>query len=147
VKELSDKQWEKIKDLVPEGVRRADGKGRPWRDKREVLEGVLWILRTGAPWKDLPERYPPYQTCHRRFQGWVKNGVFMTIVEALATDLYERGGVDLSECYIDGTFCMAKKGAYWWERLRKEKAPRSWQSLTLQVLFYLSRSTLPLPMR
>jgi transposase len=43
-------------------------RGRPWRQAREVLDGVLWVLRTGAPWRDLPERYPSYQTCHRRFQ-------------------------------------------------------------------------------
>jgi len=48
--------------------RRSDGRGRPWRDTRAVVNGVLWILRTGAPWHDLPNRYPPYQTCHRRFQ-------------------------------------------------------------------------------
>ncbi|MGE5444032.1 MAG: transposase, partial [Ignavibacteriales bacterium] len=49
-------------------TRRQDGRGRPWRDNREVLNGILWILRSGARWKDLPERFPPYQTCHRRFQ-------------------------------------------------------------------------------
>ncbi len=40
------------------------------QDTREVLNGVLWVLGSGAPWHDLPEHYPPYQTCHRRFQGW-----------------------------------------------------------------------------
>jgi transposase len=74
---------------------------------REVLKGILWILRTGASWKDLPERYPPYQTCHRRFQRWVRKGVMDEILRALAKDLKERGGLDLEECYIDGTF---KKG-------------------------------------
>jgi transposase len=62
----------------------ADGRGRPWRQAREVLDGVLWVLRTGAPWRDLPERYPPYQTCHRRFQRWVKEGVLSRVLEALA---------------------------------------------------------------
>ncbi len=85
--ELSDKQWEKFKDLVPGGVRRSDGKGRPWRDKRDVPEGILWIVGTGAPWKDLPERYPPYQACHRRLQQWVESGVFDKIMEALTRDL------------------------------------------------------------
>jgi transposase len=60
--------------------------------------------------KDLPERYPPYQTCHRRFQKWIEEGVLGTILEALAKDLEERGEIDLSECYIDGTFVVAKKG-------------------------------------
>lgn len=145
--ELTNEQWDRIKDLVPDQVRRVDGKGRPARDKREVMEGVLWILRTGAPWKDLPERFPPYQTCHRRFQQWQEQGVMRKVVEALARDLTERGDVDLSECFIDGSFCMAKKGALLLARLRKVRAPRSWQSRTLQVLFYLSESSQPLPMR
>ncbi|MGV3538533.1 MAG: IS5 family transposase [Rufibacter sp.] len=107
---LTEKQWEKLKDLIPEGARRTDGKGRPWRDKREVLEGILWILKTGAQWSHLPTVYPPYQTCHRRFQQWRKAGVMQRVVESLARGLQERGDVDLSECFIDGSFCMAKKG-------------------------------------
>ncbi len=66
--ELTDAQWAIIKPLIPTPRRRKDGRGRPWRNPREVLGGILWVLRTGAPWNDLPERYPPYQTCHRRFQ-------------------------------------------------------------------------------
>lgn len=66
--DLTDEQWEVLEPLIPNPPRRADGRGRPWRDSRDVLNGILWVLRTGAPWHDLPERYPPYQTCHRRFQ-------------------------------------------------------------------------------
>jgi transposase len=66
--DLTDEQWDLLEPLIPQPPRRKDGRGRPWRDPRDVLNGILWILRTGAPWKDLPERYPPYQTCHRRFQ-------------------------------------------------------------------------------
>ena len=65
--DLADAQWEILQPVFVES-RRPDGRGRPWRDAREVLNGVLWILRTGAQWHDLPDRYPPYQTCHRRFQ-------------------------------------------------------------------------------
>jgi hypothetical protein len=68
--------------------------------------------------------------------------MFDTIIEALARDLQERGGIDLSECFIDGTFSLAKKGGYLWERLSAVKAPRSWPSQTLVVLFYLSQSNL-----
>jgi transposase len=57
----------------------------------------------------LPDRYPPYQTCHRRFQQWVRSGVFERLLKALAEDVRVRGGLDLSECCIDGTFVMAKK--------------------------------------
>ena len=139
---LSDKQWEKIEHLVPDGPVRSDGKGRAGRDKREVLEGILWIVKTGARWRDLPKDYPPYQTCHRRFQQWVEEGVFDKVIEALARDLQERGGIDLSECFIDGTFTLAKKGGFLWERLSGVKAVRSWPSRTLVVLFFLSGSNL-----
>ena len=67
------------------------------REKRAVLNGILWILRTGAPWADLPERYPSYQTCHRRFQQWVRAGVLRSILEILAQALHDEaispGGV------------------------------------------------------
>lgn len=109
--DLTDEQWEIVKKkLIPVPKRRADGKGRPRRDNRGVLNGILWILRTGAPWHDLPERYPSYQTCHRRFQEWVRSGVLKAILKALAEDLRSRGGLDLSECLIDGAFVLAKKG-------------------------------------
>ena len=87
---------------------------------------MLWVLRTGAPWRDLPERYPPYQTCHRRFQRWVKEGVLSYILEALAEDLEARGGLDLSECFIDGAFVVAKKGEPRWGRPSGAKARSSW---------------------
>ena len=71
--DLTDAQWAKL-DSWFRPQRRTDGRGRPWQDTRAVLNGVLWILRTGAPWHDLPDRYPPYQTCHRRFQQWQRSG-------------------------------------------------------------------------
>ena len=66
--------------------------------------------------------------------------VFDRVIEALVRDLQDRGGIDLSECFIDGTFSLAKKGGYLWARLNGVKAVRSWQSRTLVALFYLSRS-------
>ena len=107
--DLTDEQWAVLKPLLPEPPRRADGRGRPWWCARQVLNGVLWVLRTGAPWHDLPERYPPYGTCHRRFQRWVRDGALKRVLQVLAEDK-ERGGFDLSECFIDGTFIAAKRG-------------------------------------
>ncbi len=66
--DVTKAQWAVVERLIPKPRRRKDRRGRPWRDPREVLGGILWVLRTGAPWKDLPQLYPPYQTCHRRFQ-------------------------------------------------------------------------------
>ena len=73
--DLTDAQWAFIEPLLPELPRRPDGRGCPWRDSREVLNGILWILRTGAQWSEMLGRYPPYQTCHRRFQQWSRAGV------------------------------------------------------------------------
>src|SRR5579859_6267599 len=78
--DLTDDQWKVLEPLIGDMPRRADGRGRPWRSSREVLNGILWILRTGAQWADLPERYPPYQTCHRRFQRWVREGTLETVL-------------------------------------------------------------------
>ena len=126
--DLTDEQWYIIQPLIPDPPQRPDGKGRPWKDSREVMNGILWILRTGAPWHDMPDRYPSYQTCHRRFQQWVRTGIFEHILQALATDLRERGGIDLSECFIDGTFIVAKKGrGMRLERPSGAKVRSSWQ--------------------
>ena len=130
---LTDAQWQRIAPLLPKPRRRKDGRGRPRRDPREVLDGVLWILRTGAQWADLPDRYPPYQTCHRYFQQWTRDGTLKRILRALAEDLYERGAIDLSEAFIDGTFAGAKKGASPSERRSGARGPRSWQSQTAMV--------------
>src|SRR5262249_25094152 len=93
--ELTEEQWVIIAPLIPEPPRREDGRGRPWKDSREVMNGILWVLRSGARWEDLPERFPPYQTCHRRFQQWVREGVLRSVLEALAEDLRARGELDL----------------------------------------------------
>ncbi len=79
---LTEAQWAMVEPLIPKPRRRKDGRGRPWRQPRRVLNGILWVLRTGAPWKDLPERYPPHQTCHRRFQHWCRDGTPKQVLHA-----------------------------------------------------------------
>ena len=124
--ELTDEQWFLIAPLF-EKANVIQTRGRPARPAREVLNGILWILRSGARWQDLPDRFPPYQTCHRRFQEWVKDGRLKKVLEALAQDLLERERLDLSETFIDGTFIVAKKGASKWEKPSGAKARNSWQ--------------------
>jgi transposase len=122
--DLTYEQWAVLELLIGELPKRADGRGRPWCSSRQVLNGILWILRTGAQWADLPGRYPPYQTCHRRFQRWVHDGAFKRILEALARDLKDRGKLDLSECFIDGAVVVAKKGAHAWDRATRGKGTK-----------------------
>jgi transposase len=147
VVDISDEKWAKIKPLIPKPPPKKDGRGRPRRDSREVFNGILWVLRTGAPWADLPARYPPYQTCHRRFQEWVRCKAFENILRALARDMKEEGKLDLKECFIDGTFVAAKKGDSVWGRPSggladagaKPKVRSLWLSQT--VLVFLSPYT------
>jgi transposase len=124
--DLTDQQWNLIEPILPTDPVREDGRGRPWSDRRKVFNGVLWILRTGAPWQDLPPRYGPYQTAHRRFQNWVRSGVIEKVLITLAEHLKEAGGIDLKECFVDGTFVPAKKGGSRLGKPSGEKAPKSW---------------------
>jgi len=104
-------------------------------------ERSLWVLRTGAPWHDLPSRYPPYQTCHRRFQHWQRSGLLTRLLQKLAEDLRDRGKLDLSESFIDASFSGAKKGALVSALQNAAKAAKSWQSQTAMV--FLSPCTWP----
>jgi transposase len=72
--DLTEPQWKFIESCLPKPRVHSDRRGRPWRDPRDILDGILWVLRTGAPWKDLPPCYLPHQTCHRRFQQWCRDG-------------------------------------------------------------------------
>ena len=109
-RDLTDQQWEVIGRFLPDMPRRQDGRGRPWRENRSVLNRILWILRTGAPWADLPTRYPSHQTCHRRFQRWVRDGVLRTLLEILVQALHDEGYLNMQETFIDGSFAPAKRG-------------------------------------
>lgn len=131
---LTDEQWAVISPHVPKVVEREDGRGRPrLHNDRSVMNGILWILRTGAGWADIPGCFPSGSTCYRRFSHWVKEGTMKKILEALAKDLEQRGGVDLSECFIDGTFVVAKKGEPRWERPSGARVQSSWWLRTLLV--------------
>lgn len=104
---LSERQWQKIEPLLP----RHRSKGRPWANNRKVLEGILWILRTGARWIDLPEEYASPSTCWRRLKLWEEQGVWLKIWRSFLTELNERGRIRWSECFMDATFAPAKKGS------------------------------------
>ena len=131
--DLTSEQWKVIEPLLPKPTTRSDGRGRPWRDPHDVLNGILWVLRTGAPWADLPAQYPPYQTCHRRFQKWCRDGTLEKVLRALAEDLRDRGKLDLQECFIDGSFVPAKKGGLASALPSGARGARLWQSQTALV--------------
>jgi transposase len=108
----------------------------------EILSGRIRRARQRveeARWQDVPERFPPYQPCHRRFQHWVRDGTLCRVLAALAEDLWERGELDLSAWFMDGTCIVAKTGAQEWEDPSGAKARSSWQWQTARV--FLSPST------
>lgn len=122
--DLKDEQVAILERLLPKVRNRADGKGHPSVDDCMILNGILWILRTGAAWNDLPNRYPPHQTCHRWLQEWVARGDFQEVLRALVRDVKERGGPDLTERFIDGNFVIAKKRGRWGGKTRQGQGTR-----------------------
>lgn len=137
---LTPAQWEQVAPYFKRQDRRRKKRGRPFKHtEKEALEGILWVLKSGARWRDLPEKYPPYQTCHRWFQFWVKTGALRKALKRLAIDLKKGGGLDLKECFIDATFVPAKKGDSRLVKPNGERVRNSWQLQT--ALLYLSPST------
>jgi len=122
---LTNEHWALLAPLLtpPEKTTK---RGRPRRDDRPLLEGILWVLRTGAQWDKLPHgEYPPKSTCFARFQEWNDRNIFPAVLGRLYELLEDQGLLDLREAFIDGTFSAAKKGARTSVPPRKAKAPRS----------------------
>lgn len=108
-RELTDAQWNKIEPLLPE-IKPSRRGGRKRINNRDVFEGILWVLRSGARWKDLPEEYPSPSTCWRRLQEWEENDVWLDAWRAFLSELDDLGQLDWHEVFADGTFSSAKKG-------------------------------------
>jgi len=106
---LTDEQWRRIAPQLPRHVPSPKG-GRPRADDRDCLEGILWLLRTGARWQDIPVDLPSGSTCWRRLQAWAFEGVLEELQAVLIDQLHELGRVDFEELLADATFIRAKKG-------------------------------------
>jgi len=105
---LTDEQWELVRPLIPFTRART---GRPPKDPRLMLDGIFWILSTGAPWRDLPERFGPWQTVYHHFRRWRQQGVFARILDALQVKLDERGLIDWELWCVDGANVRAARAA------------------------------------
>ena len=99
---LTDKQWELIEPLLPG---KKEDPGRTGANNRLALEGILWVMRTGSPWRDLPERFGKWITVYQRFRRWEKSGFFGKIFQSVG-DSY-----DFSKVMIDGTFVKCHQHA------------------------------------
>jgi transposase len=106
--ELSDEQWQLVGPMLPARTSRT---GRPPCDPRRMLNGIFWILGTGAPWRDLPERFGPWQTVYDHFARWRRSGVFDRILEALQVRLDRAGHLDWDLWCVDGTHIRASRAA------------------------------------
>jgi len=106
--ELTDQEWAAVEPLIPQ--RRAKT-GRKRRPAREMLNGIFWILRTGAPWRDLPERFGPWQTVYDYFARWRREGVFDRILAKLQIRLDAKGYIDWDLWCVDGSNVRAARAA------------------------------------
>jgi transposase len=106
--EVTDEQWEVIQRILP---KRTAKTGRPPSDPRLMLNGILWILRTGSPWRDLPERFGPWQTVYDHFAKWRALGAYDRILEALHIRLDADGEIDWDLWCIDGSSVRASRAA------------------------------------
>lgn len=109
---LTEKQWAKVRPHLPPPKPKPKG-GRPPLDDRRCFEGLLWVLWTGAPWSELPRRYGSKSAVHRRLSQWARDGTLLRLWRAFLAELSDRDKIRWDECFIDGTFVVAKKGGRW----------------------------------
>ena len=114
--EISDEQWAAIEPHLPG---KAGDPGRTGQDNRLFVNAVFWIARTGAPWRDLPERFGPWNSVYRRFYRWCKRGVWGRVLEALG------GDAELSNLLLDSTIVRAHQHA---AGAKGGKTPKDWDA-------------------
>lgn len=122
---LTEQQWCKIAPLLPE-LKPSPKGGRRFVDNRRVLEGILWVLKTGARWRDLPPQYPSPATCWRRLRDWEEQNVWLNVWRTFIEELDEAGHLEWEETFADGSFAPAKKGARESAKPRRVREPSGW---------------------
>ena len=140
---LTDEQWELIGPLLPGAKRRKDGRGRPAAPNRNGLEGILWILQTGAAWHE----YPSPSTCWQRLKQCEETGVWLKAWRTLLGALDEKGLLKWDEAFLDGSFAPAKKGAMQSVKPSVAKAQSGWYWETVKVFRWEFGSPRRMPLR
>ena len=128
--ELTDAQWERLHPLLPPHT-----SGHPRADDRRIVNGIVWKLATGAPWRDLPERYGPWQTVYTRFWRWTRAGVWDQLFAAIQQQADAAGQLDWTVHFVDGTVIRAHQHAAGakggtpkprrWDAVKADSAPKS----------------------
>ena len=106
--DLTDQQWQQLQPLLPP---QKPTTGRPAKDHRTIINGILWVLRTGAPWRDLPERYGPWPTVASRFYRWRQDGLWDRLLRLVQQQSNIQGKVNWELHYVDGTMVRAHQHA------------------------------------
>ncbi len=104
---MSNSEWELIADIFPEPATT----GRPPRDPRELLDAIFWIVRTGAPWRDIPEEYGPWKTVYNHFDRWNSDGTLDRVRKRLLSRFVDEKEIDDELWCIDGTIVRAARCA------------------------------------
>jgi transposase len=120
---LTDEQWAVIEPQLPKRIRK---RGRPRNDDRQTLNGILYVLKTGCAWEDLPPEYGSDTTCWRRLNEWSQDGTWERIRRAILSELDAQEKLEWVEAFLDGSFVPAQKGAMESARPRWARAARSW---------------------
>ena len=142
--ELTNKQWAKIAPFLeePDPVL---PKGRRRISNRHCFEGILWVLRSGARWNDLPPWYPSPSTCWRRLQEWEDRDVWLDAWRAFLAELDKRGQLKWAETFADGSFAPAKKGGSALEKPNAERVRSGWWWQTAKEFLWGTTWTLRPP--
>jgi transposase len=130
---LTDAQWSLIEPLLPAPKRRRDNRGRPWASNRDCLEGILWVLWTGAARRFLPDKYPSPATCWRRLKRWEEQDVWLDAWRTLLGALDGEGLLQWDEAFLDGSFAPAKKGALQSAKPSAARERSGWYWSTVKV--------------
>lgn len=108
--ELQNRQWKRIQHLFPD-LRHHGERGHPWKPHRQLLNGILWRLHSGAPWRDVPSRYGPWQTVYDRFRRWRRDGTWMRILTDLLDHLDQHGRLGRDLWCVDASVIRATRAA------------------------------------
>jgi transposase len=104
--DLSDREWAILEPLLPRQV----GRGGRWRDHRQVINGIMWVKRTGSPWRDMPERYGPWTTANERFVLWARDGTWARLKRRVIALAEAEGAIDWN-AQADSTVVRAHQHA------------------------------------
>ena len=104
--ELTDEAWLRLEPLMP-----PQAPGGQWNDHRKTLNGMFWVLNSGAPWRDMPERYGKWQSIYHRYRRWARNGLLDRMLKTLQLELDDQGRIDWSQFNIDGSNIRAERSA------------------------------------